>query len=49
MTAPDPSTVRFAGPWQHRDIHANGIRFHVVEAAVDGADLPADAPLGVIN
>ncbi|MGK2883471.1 MAG: alpha/beta fold hydrolase [Rhodococcus sp. (in: high G+C Gram-positive bacteria)] len=48
MTAPDPSTVRFAGPWQHRDIHANGIRFHVVEAAVDGADLPADAPLVVL-
>jgi len=48
MTAPDPSTVHFAGPWQHRDIHANGIRFHVVEAAVDGADLPADAPLVVL-
>lgn len=30
--APDPGTIRFPGPWQHRDISANGIRFHVVEA-----------------
>ncbi|MDJ0359343.1 alpha/beta hydrolase [Rhodococcus sp. H29-C3] len=44
MTRPDPSTVRFAGPWTHRDIHANGIRFHVVEAD----DAPADAPLVVL-
>ncbi len=30
--APDPSVVRFAGPWRHRDVSANGIRFHSVEA-----------------
>ncbi|MFJ4656372.1 alpha/beta fold hydrolase [Nocardia sp. NPDC088792] len=29
---PDPSAVRYDGPWTHRDVHANGIRFHVVEA-----------------
>ncbi|WP_328408385.1 alpha/beta fold hydrolase [Nocardia sp. NBC_00403] len=37
---PDPSSVRFDGPWTHRDVHANGIRFHVVEAAPDRADAP---------
>lgn len=37
---PDPSTVRFTGPWTHRDIHANGIRFHVVEAAPDAESAP---------
>ncbi|AQA25506.1 lysophospholipase family protein [Rhodococcus sp. MTM3W5.2] len=44
MTYPDPSTVRFDGPWQHRDVHANGIRFHAVEAG------PSDpgAPLVVL-
>jgi pimeloyl-ACP methyl ester carboxylesterase len=31
MPAPDPSIVRINGPWRHLDIHANGIRFHVVE------------------
>lgn len=44
MTQPDPSTVRFAGPWTHRDVHANGIRFHVVETA----NAPTDAPLVVL-
>ncbi|TPG31224.1 alpha/beta fold hydrolase [Mycolicibacterium hodleri] len=29
---PDPSVTRIAGPWRHMDVHANGIRFHVVEA-----------------
>jgi pimeloyl-ACP methyl ester carboxylesterase len=29
---PDPSVVRIAGPWRHFDVHANGIRFHCVEA-----------------
>ncbi|WP_424183930.1 alpha/beta fold hydrolase [Actinokineospora sp. G85] len=29
---PDPSSVRVAGPWAHRDVHANGIRLHVAEA-----------------
>lgn len=33
MTAPpDPSITRIGGPWRHLDVHANGIRFHVVEA-----------------
>ncbi|MDP7706463.1 alpha/beta fold hydrolase [Mycobacterium sp. TY815] len=32
MPAPDPSVVRIDGPWRHLDVHANGIRFHVVEA-----------------
>jgi len=35
MAPPDPSSVRVDGPWTHRDVHANGIRFHVAE--VDGA------------
>jgi pimeloyl-ACP methyl ester carboxylesterase len=29
---PDPSVTRIGGPWRHLDVHANGIRFHVVEA-----------------
>jgi pimeloyl-ACP methyl ester carboxylesterase len=33
MVPPDPSVTRIDGPWRHRDVHANGIRFHVVEAA----------------
>ncbi|MCH9735379.1 MAG: alpha/beta hydrolase [Actinomycetia bacterium] len=32
MGPPDPSVVRIGGPWRHLDVHANGIRFHVVEA-----------------
>src|SRR5215211_7613215 len=28
---PEPSTVRIAGPWTHREVSANGIRLHVVE------------------
>ncbi|RBO84185.1 alpha/beta fold hydrolase [Nocardia puris] len=35
---PDPSTVRYDGPWIHRDVRANGIRFHVVEAEPERAD-----------
>lgn len=26
------AAVAVAGPWRHRDVHANGMRFHVVEA-----------------
>ncbi|BDT84574.1 alpha/beta fold hydrolase [Nocardia cyriacigeorgica] len=37
---PDPSSVRYEGPWTHRDVHANGIRFHVVEAAAERTDAP---------
>lgn len=33
MALPSPDTViHAAGPWQHRDISANGARFHIVEA-----------------
>jgi pimeloyl-ACP methyl ester carboxylesterase len=32
MLPPDPSVVRIDGPWRHLEVHANGIRFHVVEA-----------------
>ena len=32
MAPPDPSIVRIDGPWRHLEVHANGIRFHVVEA-----------------
>ncbi len=27
-----PAAVRYPGPWQHRDVSANGILFHVAEA-----------------
>jgi pimeloyl-ACP methyl ester carboxylesterase len=36
VAPPDPSVTRIAGPWRHLDVHANGIRFHVVEAAPSG-------------
>ncbi|WP_405488118.1 alpha/beta fold hydrolase [Nocardia sp. NBC_00511] len=46
---PDPSTVRYDGPWVHRDVHANGIRFHVVEAVPAGsAPADPDTPLVVL-
>jgi pimeloyl-ACP methyl ester carboxylesterase len=32
MAPPDPSVTHIDGPWRHLDVHANGIRFHVVEA-----------------
>ncbi|MBX9642188.1 MAG: alpha/beta hydrolase [Mycobacteriaceae bacterium] len=38
MPAPDPSIVRIDGPWRHLDVHANGIRFHVVEANADSTN-----------
>ena len=31
MPPPDPSITRIEGPWRHLQVHANGIRFHVVE------------------
>jgi pimeloyl-ACP methyl ester carboxylesterase len=37
MAPPDPSITRIAGPWRHLDVHANGIRFHVVEAVPESA------------
>ncbi|GAT13138.1 alpha/beta fold hydrolase [Mycolicibacterium thermoresistibile] len=38
MPPPDPSVTRIDGPWRHHEVHANGIRFHVVEAEPDEAD-----------
>ncbi len=40
MPQPPPSVVRIDGPWRHMEVHANGIRFHVVEA---DAGRPASA------
>ena len=53
MPPPDPSTVRIDGPWRHLDVHANGIRFHVVEAdrqaGVDDRSRPlTDRPLVIM-
>jgi pimeloyl-ACP methyl ester carboxylesterase len=39
---PAPSVVRIDGPWRHMEVHANGIRFHVVEAEPPG---PTDTPV----
>ena len=45
MPPPDPSITRIDGPWRHWDIHANGIRFHVVEATPVSKDMAnADTP-----
>jgi len=41
MAPPDPSVTRIDGPWRHLDVHANGIRFHVVEAISDDQDTTA--------
>lgn len=43
MPPPDPSITRIDGPWRHLEVHANGIRFHVVEAVPDGE--PSDGPV----
>lgn len=43
---PDPSVVRIDGPWRHLQIHANGIRFHVVEGRGDSEQ--ADRPLVIL-
>lgn len=43
MPPPDPSITRIEGPWRHQDIHANGIRFHVVEAVPAAAGGPPTA------
>ena len=48
LSQPDPSTVRIDGPWVHRDIHANGIRFHIVEGTRSDAEASrnsGDVPL----
>jgi pimeloyl-ACP methyl ester carboxylesterase len=31
--APDPSSVRLPGDWEHFDVRANGVRFHAVQPA----------------
>jgi pimeloyl-ACP methyl ester carboxylesterase len=51
MAPPDPSVTRIDGPWRHLNVHANGIRFHVVEASATDPDdgTPATArPLVVL-
>src|SRR6202451_2374871 len=53
MAPPDPSVTRIDGPWRHLDVHANGIRFHVVEAtpADRGATTSPTArpPVGMLH
>lgn len=45
---PDPSSVRFPGPWEHLDVRANGIRLHAVQYRPEGTDEPLhDRPLVV--
>ncbi|MBF6173254.1 alpha/beta fold hydrolase [Nocardia blacklockiae] len=46
--SPDPSIVRYDGPWAHKDVHANGIRFHVVEAEPARRGVVPDPPLVVL-
>ena len=51
MAPPDPSIVRIDGPWRHLEVHANGIRFHVVEAdftADDSAEPLTERPLVIL-
>lgn len=50
MPPPDPSVTRIDGPWRHLDVHANGIRFHVVEALpTDDRRAPdAERPLVIL-
>lgn len=49
MAQPDPSVTHVEGPWRHHDVHANGIRFHCVEALHDGNDSPPTArPLVIL-
>lgn len=44
--SPDLSDVVIAGPWEHRDVSANGARFHVVEAhPAVGGSTAVGAPL----
>ena len=43
MAPPDPSVVRIDGPWRHLEVHANGIRFHVVEAEPKADGIGRDA------
>ncbi|TGB41428.1 alpha/beta fold hydrolase [Mycolicibacterium peregrinum] len=52
MPPPAPSITRIEGPWRHLQVHANGIRFHVVEGegsqpdhVVEGESRETDRPL----
>jgi pimeloyl-ACP methyl ester carboxylesterase len=47
---PDPSVTRIDGPWRHLEVHANGIRFHVVEATPAGQAPPGpgERPLVIL-
>jgi pimeloyl-ACP methyl ester carboxylesterase len=45
---PDPSVVRIDGPWRHLQVHANGIRFHVVEAHSEPVPTNAERPLVIL-
>ncbi|OBC04414.1 alpha/beta hydrolase [Mycobacterium sp. 852013-50091_SCH5140682] len=51
MPPPDPSITRIDGPWRHLQVHANGIRFHVVEgesSQPDRENAGADRPLVIL-
>ncbi|WP_319449984.1 MULTISPECIES: alpha/beta hydrolase [unclassified Mycobacterium] len=49
MAPPDPSVTRIDGPWRHLEVHANGIRFHVVEAMPEQTAPPAgERPLVIL-
>ncbi|MDV3124083.1 alpha/beta hydrolase [Mycobacterium sp. 21AC1] len=48
MPPPDPSVTRIDGPWRHLQVHANGIRFQVVEAESIGTTPVADRPLVIL-
>jgi pimeloyl-ACP methyl ester carboxylesterase len=51
MAPPDPSIVRIDGPWRHLEVHANGIRFHVVEAepkANETSEAMTERPLVIL-
>ena len=48
MAPPDPSVVRIDGPWRHLEVHANGIRFHVVEAESADTTPVTDRPLVIL-
>ncbi|MBX8687741.1 alpha/beta fold hydrolase [Mycobacterium sp. 20091114027_K0903767] len=46
MPPPDPSICRIDGPWRHLQVHANGIRFHVVEGECESSQ--PDRPLVIL-
>ena len=46
MPPPDPSITRIEGPWRHLQVHANGIRFHVVEGESESSQ--PDRPLVIL-